>query len=132
VIFVDSNVPMYLVGSDADVKASASEAVQRAILAGDRLVTSAEVLQEMLHRYHAIRRRDAIEPALEAMLGLVDDVFPIEESSVLAAKDVLVANERLSARDAIHVAVMRTHGVRQILSFDRGFDLVDEIERINL
>ena len=30
------------------------------------LVTSAEVLQELLHRYVAIHRRDAIQPAFHA------------------------------------------------------------------
>ena len=33
------------------------------------LLTDAEVLQEILHRYVAINRRDAIQPAFDALLA---------------------------------------------------------------
>jgi uncharacterized protein len=39
-----------------------------------RLVTDAEVLHEILHRYVAIDRRDAIQPAFDAIFGIVDQV----------------------------------------------------------
>jgi predicted nucleic acid-binding protein len=35
----------------------------------------------------------------------------------------------LSARDAIHVAVMRQHGIDDILTFDTGFDIVTGLRR---
>ena len=62
-IFVDSNVPMYLVGVAHPHKRDAQRLLERCL--GERipLVTDAEVLQEILHRYTAIRRRDAIQPA---------------------------------------------------------------------
>ena len=37
---------------------------------------------------------------------------------------------RLSARDALHVAVMEKVGVSRILSFDDGFDSLPGIERL--
>jgi hypothetical protein len=43
---------------------------------------------------------------------------------------VLRSHASLSARDALHVAVMQRREVPRILSFDRGFDLVATIERI--
>ena len=46
-----------------------------------RLVTDAEVLQEILHRYVAINRRDAIQPAFDALLGIVDQVLPIDRAA---------------------------------------------------
>ena len=68
-IFVDSNVPMYLVAADDPHKADAQPLLERAIADGDRLVTDVEVLQEILHRYVAIDRRDAIQPAFDAILA---------------------------------------------------------------
>jgi len=62
VIFVDSNIPMYLIGADHPNKAVARRLLERAITTGEKLVTSAEVLQEILHRYSAIDRPEAIEP----------------------------------------------------------------------
>ena len=68
-IFVDSNIPMYLVGAPHPHKQDSQQIVERCIADGKRLVTDAEVLQEILHRYAAIKRLDAIQPAFEALLG---------------------------------------------------------------
>lgn len=129
-IFVDSNIPMYLVGADHPHKLDARRALERLIAAERRLVCDAEVPQEILHRYAAIGRRDAIQPAFEALLGVIDEVFPIELTDVQRAKEVLLASPGLSARDAIHVAVMERRGVEEILSFDTGFDHRPGIRRI--
>jgi predicted nucleic acid-binding protein len=129
VIFVDSNIPMYLVGIEHPNKGASRRLLERAIAAGEILVTDAEVLQEILHRYAAIARPDAIEPASRALLDLVDVVFPVERLDVEHARP-LVTEARLSARDAIHVAIMRRHGVDQILTFDLGFDGLEGVERV--
>lgn len=97
---------------------------------GERLVTDAEVLQEICHRYVAINRRDAIQPAFDAILGVVDDVLPIARSDAEQAKDTLLRYHGLSARDALHVAVMSRHGISQLMSFDRGFDAYPGIARL--
>lgn len=130
-IFLDSNVPMYLVGAEHPNKHAGRRILERLIAGSERLVTDAEVLQEILHRYVAIRRRDAIGPCVDALLGLADEVFPVDLEDTLSARDLLASEERLSARDALHVAVMRRFGVRRILTFDTGFDSVDGIERIS-
>ena len=129
-IFVDSNVPMYLVGGPHPHKADAQRLLEAAIAAGERLVTDAEVFQEILHRYAAIDRRDAIQPAFDAVLGLVDEVFPVDLATVERARTIVLGRRRLSARDAIHVAVMEGQGIRRILSFDSGFDGFPGIERL--
>lgn len=128
--FVDSNIPMYLVGGAHPHKVEARHRVERLIAAGERLVTSAEVMQEILHRYVAIRRRDAIGPALEALTAIVDEVFAVSREDVEEARSVLDRIPDLSARDALHVAVMRRRSIERVLTFDAGFDLVPGVERI--
>jgi uncharacterized protein len=130
VIFVDANVPMYLIGRDHPHKVDAQHILER--LAGERrgLVTSSEIFQEILHRFISTDRRDKIEPAFETLRGIVDQVLAVEEVDVFAAKDLVHAHPRLSARDALHVAVMRHHEITEILSFDRGFDAVTGITRL--
>ena len=121
-IFVDSNVPMYLVGASHPHKVDAQRLLERSVAARERLVTDAEVLQEILHRYVAINRRDAIQPAFDALLGVVDEVFPVDRSVVERAKTIVLGSVGLSARDALHLAVMDAHRVERIMSFDTGFD----------
>jgi predicted nucleic acid-binding protein len=93
-------------------------------------VTDVEVLQEICHRYAAIGRRDAIQPAFDAVLGVVDDVLAIEPVDAQAAKDILLGHVVTSARDAIHVAVMQRHQIGRIMSFDKGFDRCPGVERL--
>ena len=121
---------MYLVGAPHPHKADAQQLLEGAIAARERLVTSAEVLQEIVHRYVAIERRDAIQPAFDAVLGVVDEVFPVEREDVERAKVVLDGQPSLSARDALHVAVMRRRDVSRILSFDTAFDGIPGIGRM--
>jgi predicted nucleic acid-binding protein len=130
VIFVDANVPMYLVGGEHPRKVDAQRVLER--LAGERrqLVTSSEVLQEIMHRYLSLGRRDWIEHAFDAVLSIVDHVFAVEQADVLAAKDLALAYQRLAARDAVHAAVMRRRQISEILSFDSGFDEVAGIRRL--
>jgi predicted nucleic acid-binding protein len=130
VIFVDSNIPMYLVGAAHPHKADAQRLLEAAIAKRERLVTSAEVLQEILHRYAAIGRREAIQPALDALLGIADEVFPVTRSDVERARDLLLGHLGLSARDALHVAIMQRHEISQLMSFDGGFDVVPGISRV--
>jgi uncharacterized protein len=131
VIFIDSNIPMYLVGAPHSNKDAARSALERVIRRGERMVTSAEVMQEILHRYAAIQRLDAIQPAFDALLGVVDEVFPVEAEDVGGARDVMMGLARLSARDALHVAVMKRRGIQRIMSFDAGFDAVEWIDRLS-
>ncbi len=121
---------MYLVGAEHPNKGMARLLLERCIHEGVRLVTDAEVLQEVLHRYVAIRRREAIQPAFDAVLGVVDEVFPVERADVERATTLLAGSPALSARDAIHLATMERHGVTRILSFDGGFDGHPGVERL--
>lgn len=121
---------MYLVGSDHPHKVDARRLLERLVSERQRLVTDAEAFQEITHRYAAIARRDAIQPAFDALLSVVDGVFPIEKPDVLLAKDILATHTALSARHAIHLAVMERHGLHRIFSFDQGFDSVTGIERL--
>jgi predicted nucleic acid-binding protein len=130
VILLDSNIPMYLIGAAHPHKLDAQRLLESAVSAGEPLVTDAEVLQEICHRYVAISRRDAIQPAFDALLGIVDDVLPIDLDDAESARDILLRYDALSARDAIHIAVMRHHGVERIMTFDRGFDAHPGIQRV--
>jgi predicted nucleic acid-binding protein len=131
VIFVDSNIPMYLVGAPHLHKTDARRWLEELVSGQERLVTDAEVLQEILHRYVAIARPDAIQPAFDALLGVVDEVFVVDQAAVERAKGIVLGQKGLSARDAVHLAVMQIRGIKKILSFDRGFDGFPGITRLS-
>jgi hypothetical protein len=131
VIFVDSNIPMYVIGAEHPNKTQARQLLERAIADGDALITDADVLQEILHRYAALNRHEAIGPAFELVLDVVDVVHPIELVDVQRARRLMGAARNLSARDAIHAAVMQRRDIDRILSFDKGFDGIVGITRLS-
>jgi predicted nucleic acid-binding protein len=49
-------------------------------------------------------------------------VLPVEQSAAERAKTIVLGSRQLSARHALHLAIMQEHGIEQILSFDAGFD----------
>lgn len=130
-ILVDSNIPMYLIGAPHPHKSDAQRLLERLVSERQRLVTDAEVLQEILHRYVAIDRRDAIQPAFDAVLGMVDQVLAVDGTAAERAKEIVLGHRQLSARDAVHLAIMEQHGIEQILSFDSGFDGFPGVTRLS-
>ena len=130
-IFVDSNIPMYLVGAPHPHKTDAQRLLEKLISDRQRLVTNAEVLQEILHRYIAIGRRDAIQPAFDALLSVVDQVFAVDRAAAEQAKQIAMGYPKMSARDALHLAIMQSQEISQVLSFDAGFDGFPGIERLS-
>jgi len=122
---------MYLIGAPHPHKSDAQRLLERLVSERQGLVTDAEVLQEILHRYVAIDRRDAIQPAFDALLGVVDQVLAVDGTAAERAKEIVLGHRQLSARDAVHLAVMEQHGIEQILSFDSGFDGFPGVTRLS-
>ena len=129
-IYVDSNVPMYLVGAEHPHKQRIVALVPQLLSARDQLVTSAETFQELLHHYRGLGDYEhliASYEALEAMISLVTDVTKDDVDRALAHAGRYPA---LSSRDCLHLAVMQRIGCSDIWSYDTGFDAVGAIQRI--
>lgn len=118
-IFVDSNIPMYLVGAPHPNRDRTVDFLQRNPT--ERLVTSAEVYQEVIHRYTSIDRPEAIKGAFRVLDGLVAVVFPISRTDVGLAAEIVAEHPTLSGRDCLHLAVMHANRVSRALTFDQGF-----------
>ena len=129
-IFVDSNVPMYLVGAAHPNKQRVIEMVPRLLSAREELVTSAEAFQEILHRYLALDDREHLNAAYDALATMVSQVADVTKPDVDAARFLSAEHPRLSSRDCLHVAVMERVGCRRVWSYDSGFDAVPSLQRV--
>lgn len=121
---------MYLVGGPHPNKERAKELLDECFDADERLVSDVEVLQEILHRYVSIGRRQAIQPAFDVLTQIVDEFYPLDVSVVESAKEIVLSTA-LTARDSLHLAVMRRHGIDRILTFDGDFDDVPDVNRLH-
>lgn len=129
--FLDTNILMYAAGAPHPLRDPCRQALQRAVDQRVSLMTDAEVLQEILHRYFAIRRPDAAAAVYRSAVDLCDEVVPITEKDTARALELLRTHAALTPRDAIHVATMEAAGVRRVLSADRDFDVVPSVQRVD-
>jgi hypothetical protein len=131
-IFVDSNIPMYVAGRDHPLREPARRFLDRARAGEVEICTSTEVLQEILYRYSALKRRDLAASVYDLFVQFCPVVFAVTLADTDRARSLMIANDRVSVRDAIHAAVMINNAVDEIATFDEGFDAVREVRRVNL
>jgi predicted nucleic acid-binding protein len=72
-----------------------------------------------------------VVPAFDALLGIAAQVLAIDLAAAERAKEIVMGHRQMSARDAVHLAVMEHHGIERILSFDSGFDGFPGITRLS-
>src|SRR5213592_4550949 len=121
-VFVDSNIPMYVAGRDHPLREPSRRFLARARAGAIDVCTSTEVLQEILYRYSALNRLDLAASVYDLFVQLCPTVFPITLADTDRAKTLLTTVRGLSARDAVHIAVMLNHEVTEVATFDAGFE----------
>lgn len=131
-VFVDSNVPMYVAGRDHPLREPAQRFLARGRAGEVDICTSTEVLQEILYRYCALKRRDLAGAVYDLFVQMCPVVLPVTLADTDRARRLVTEVPRLSARDALHAAVMLNHDITEIATFDRGFDAVKAISRLGL
>lgn len=128
---LDAAVFMYAGGAAHPLRAPCQVLLQRAKEGTFSATTSAEVVQEILHRYVAVHRTAiGIAMAREA-LALFRPVLSLTDSTIRRVPDLVQRYPALSARDLVHVATCIEEGIDTIVSPDRGFDHVAEIRRLD-
>jgi predicted nucleic acid-binding protein len=105
------------------------ERVQRGEIEG---CTSTEVRQEILYRYVGLRRRDLAVEAYDLFVSLCSFVLPVTLADTDRARELVGEGTKASVRDAVHAAVMLNNDIQVIASFDRGFEHIAGLERVEL
>lgn len=118
--FVDTNVFMYAVGGPHPLRAEARSFFEASLEAHRALVTSAEVLQELLHAYLPVNRGETLDAALALVDGTVERIWSLEAADVRLARALATEHAGLAARDLIHLACCRRREVPELVTFDRA------------
>ena len=131
-VFIDSNIPMYVAGSDHPLRQPARRFLERVREGKVAGCTSTEVLQEILHRYSSLGRLDLAGAVYDLFVDICPVVLPVTLADTDRAREILCGSAAVSARDSVHAAVMLNHGVKSIATFDQGFDWIAGIRRMGL
>ncbi len=131
--FLDTSIPMYAAGKPSPYKAACVSLLDRIESGELQAVIDVEVVQEILYRFFRMNLSGDGERLARHLLRLGVTVLPITRTDIEAGVDLHegYASRRIPPRDTLHVAVMRNNDLRKILSLDRHFDIIQEVERID-
>lgn len=119
-IFVDTNVLMYAVGREHPLRDEARAFFEDTLQDGEPLVTSTEVLQELLHAYLPLNRIGTLDAGLVLAEARIATIWPVEPEDVRLARSLVERHPGLGARDLLHLASCVRRSVDRIRTFDRG------------
>jgi predicted nucleic acid-binding protein len=131
-VFIDSNIPMYVAGGEHPHREPSRRFLDRVRKRQVDAYTSTEVLQEILYRYSALGRREFGRELYDLFVEVCPVVLSVTLADTDRARDLLVAVEGISARDAVHAGLMLNHDIEWIATYDVGFDRVTGIRRVKL
>ena len=129
--FIDTAVIMYAAGREHPLREPSRRVMSR--IGNGELdgVISAEVIQEIVHRFISVRRSDVGQEQAREAMDFFAPVLPITHALMRRVPDLALKYPTLDARDLVHVATCIHEGITDIISPDRGFDQVAEVRRID-
>ncbi len=92
-----------------------------------------EIIQEILYRYGAMQQWPIAVTLARSLLEIIPTVFPVLTADARLAIELFdeYGPKGVTARDALHAAVMRNNAVTQVISADLHFDLIAGITRLD-
>ena len=129
-ILIDTNILMYAAGAEHPNKAPALEILRRSANGDVQANIDAEVLQEIMHRYLLLNRWVDGKKVYELARKLFPEVLSITGDVMDRAKALADSDPTVTARDAVHAAVVGTYKLEGIYTFDVDFDKIPGCRRI--
>ena len=121
---------MYAAGAKHSHKAPSVALLESIADGRTAAALDAETLQEIAHRYRALDRWPEGRKLYDLTRTLFPDVIPVTGEVLDRAGVLLDEYPQLMARDALHAAVIELHGLEGICSYDRDFDQVRGLRRL--
>ena len=122
-IFVDTNVIVYAVGSEHPLLAPSVQFFREIRRNATPLVISSEVLQELLHVYQRVGRVSQWDDALALLYFFSVDIQTLTAEDVMNARLLHDRFPDLQARDLCYLAVSQRVGASSLKTFDRRLGL---------
>lgn len=129
---IDANVFIYAAGRPHPLQEPSRTVLARVANGEHDANTDVEVLQELLNYYHRNGSLEYGRGVFRNAVGIFPQPIAIDAGIMESAEVILAkhAND-ISARDAIHAAVVQKRSLEGIISADRGFDAIPGVTRFD-
>lgn len=128
-MLVHANVLMYAAGAPHPNKAPSVSLLRRVASGEVEATIDAGVLQEILHRYRAIRRWEEGRQVYDLTRRIFPTVIPVTAGILDRARRLMDEHPDIMARDALHSAVVMDERMEGVFSFDADFDRIPGVVR---
>ena len=128
-ILVDANILMYAAGAEHPHKLPSLDFLERVADGKIEAALDVEVLQEILHRYRALRRWEDGSRVFDLARQIFRCIYTVEVDTLVRAKSLLDLYPTLMARDGLHAAVVQLKALTGVCSYDSDFDVIPGINR---
>ena len=131
--FIDTNIFLrYLTKDDPSKYYKCREIFKKAIEGNAELVTSGIVIAELiwtLLSYYKVQKADVIEKI--SIIVNTDNLY-IPDKDIITDALVLFSRKNIDYIDAYNAVFMKRYGFEEIYSYDKDFDAVEGIKRVEL
>ena len=128
---LDANVVIYAVGREHLYQRPCQSLMYQVHDQPENFVIDVEALQEILHFYSRRGELNRGIESVERLLSRLPNIIPIAAAEIRVAMRLMSETRDLSARDAIHAAVVIEHGLEGIISADGDFDRIPGLRRFD-
>lgn len=131
--FLDTNIFMYAAGKPHKYKQPCIEILSKTESGGINAIVDTEVFQEIIYRYHHIDLADKGTDLAWSIMDIGIDILPVTKKDIEVSLYYYLKYRKdgITPRDMIHVATMLNSDTAKIISVDKHFDVIEEVERID-
>jgi predicted nucleic acid-binding protein len=130
-VLIDTNIFIYAAGKPSPYKTPSINLLKKIAREELEAYCDTEVLQEVLYRHWHIKEFEKGSQMVKEILTVVPRILSVTREDVIKAVEILNQKKPgLQPRDAIHVAIMLNNGIETIYSYDRHFDGIEGIRRL--
>lgn len=121
---------MYAGGASHPLRDACRRVLRHVVEGRLAATTSAEVVQEILHRFTAGGRHDVGARMARYTLDLFAPVVPVSHEVMGLMPDLVRRYRTALARDLVHVATCIGEGIPAVITPDIDFDSFEEVDRL--
>lgn len=130
-MLLDANIAMYAEGREHRYQQPCKRVMELAKANSSDYCVDTEMLQEILYVYYSRGETDRGIGVAQDILGMFPTIIPITAAEITIAMRLMSGTRSLSARDAIHAAVVINHDLQGIVSADQDFDRIPGLRRFD-
>ncbi len=132
IYYIDANIFIYLADKTSEYSKACVRFFEESREAGILLATSVETIQEIVYVGQKLKSFAKNFRLAKYVPELVDFVLPVSQEVLPLYFELVEKYKKINSADLMHTAVMLRNNIRKIVTFDKDFLKIKEVEVVRL